>query len=162
MTRALILVSAVALVCSFGAPAGAKVTKPGEKAQELAAEVCEDMVRDAAVSAAGTGLLTPQQGAWEGRRYSCPYQFDGGTLAVRVDVFKSVAAAKRGFEKVRKHTAVDTRLFGIGQQAFQAEDLTLVSRKDNFLLTVDPTGLPDRLDRDAITWATTRAVFDCW
>jgi len=107
-------------------------------------------------------LLTPQQGAWDGRHYSCPYQFDDGTLAVRVDVFKSVAAAKQGFKKVRNEAADRTRLFGIGQQAFQADDLTLVSRKDNFILTVDPTGLPTRLDRDAITWATTRAVFDCW
>ena len=92
----------------------------------------------------------------------CPYQFDGGTLAVNVDVFKSVAAAKKGFTKVRDQTSGRTRLYGIGQQAFQGSDLTLVSRKDNFVLTVDPTALPDRFNRDGIVWATTLAVFDCW
>ena len=99
---------------------------------------------------------------WDGWRYTCPYQFDGGTLAVNVDVFKSVAAAKKGFTKVRDQTSGRTRLYGIGQQAFQGSDLTLVSRKDNFVLTVDPTALPDRFNRDSMVWATTLAVFGCW
>jgi hypothetical protein len=143
-------------------PAAAEITKPNATARVLAAEVCEDMVGDAAIDAAGEELVTPQAGVWNGWRYTCPYQFDGGTLAVTVDVFKSVAAAKQGFSKVRDKTTDRTRLFGIGQQAFQADDLTLVSRKDNFVLTVDPTALPDRFNRDGIVWATTLAVFGCW
>jgi hypothetical protein len=156
------LALALAIFTAFAAPAASEVTKPGSKARELAAEVCEDMVGDAAVSAAGEALLAPQQGAWAGTRYSCTYGFDGGSLALRVDVFKSVTAAKQGFAKVRDATTGRTRLYGIGQQGFQAKDLVLVSRKDNFVLTVDPTALPARLNRDAITWASTRAVFDCW
>jgi hypothetical protein len=162
MTRALVMLSALALVCSLAAPAGAKVTKPGERARDLAAEVCEEMVGDAAVGAAGETLVAPQQGTWAGSRYTCTYGFDGGTLALTVDVFKTPAAAKQEFAKVRDATSGRTRLYGIGQQAFQAHDLKLVSRKDNFVLTVDPTSLPARMNRDAVTWASTRAVFDCW
>jgi hypothetical protein len=164
--RARAAVGIVVLVLGIlGAAAGqvaAKVTKPNAAARVLAAEVCEDMVGDAAISAAGEPLVVPQQGTWAGWRYSCPYAFSDGTLAVHVDVFKSVNAAKQAFAKVRDQSADRTRLYGIGHQAFQADDLVLVSRKDNFVLTVDPTALSDRLDRDAITWATTRAVFDCW
>jgi hypothetical protein len=156
------LVVVLATLTAFAAPAASEVTKLGSKARELAAEVCEDMVGDAAVSAAGEALLAPQQGTWTGSRYSCTYGFDGGSLALRVDVFKSVAAAKQAFAKVRDATTARTRLYGIGQQGFQAKDLVLVSRKDNFVLTVDPTALPARMNRDAITWASTRAVFDCW
>ena len=152
----------LAMVGAAAGPATAKVTKPNAAARELAAEVCEEMVSDAAVGIAGEELLAPQRGTWTGWRYSCPYRFEGGTLLVTVDVFKSVAAAKQGFEKVRGREVDPTRLFGIGQQAFQAEDFTLVSRKDNFVLTVDPTALPPRIDRDAMAFATTRAVFDCW
>jgi hypothetical protein len=162
MKRVLLIVGAVALACAFASPAGAKVTKTNEKARDLAGEVCEDMVGDAAVAAAGQQLLAPQQGAWSGSRYTCTYGFDGGTLALTVDLFPTVKAAKQGFAQVRGATADRTRLYGVGQQAFQADDLKLVSRKDNFVLTVDPTALPTRLDRDAITWASTRAVFDCW
>jgi len=153
---------AIAAGATHAVPAAAEITKPNATARVLAAEVCEDMVGDAAIDAAGEELVTPQAGVWDGWRYTCPYQFDGGTLAVNVDVFKSVAAAKKGFTKVRDQTSGRTRLYGIGQQAFQGSDLTLVSRKDNFVLTVDPTALPDRFNRDGIVWATTLAVFDCW
>jgi hypothetical protein len=156
------VVLAIAAVAAPAVPVGAEVTKPNAAARELAAEVCEEMVGDAAIDAAGEALVTPQQGVWSGWRYTCPYQFDGGTLAVNVDVFKSVAAAKQGFAKVRGTARGRTRLYGVGQQAFQAGDLTLVSRKDNFVLTVDPTALPDRFNRDGMVWATTLAVFDCW
>jgi len=168
MMRAVMAACAVLLAIAIAAatvparPAAAKVTKPNAAARELAAEVCEEMVGDAAVDAAGEELVAPQQGAWSGWRYTCPYQFDGGTLAVNVDVFQSVPAAKQGFTKVRDKTTGRTRLYGIGQQAFQADDLTLVSRKDNFVLTVDPTALPDRFNRDGMVWATTLAVFGCW
>jgi hypothetical protein len=161
-TAAFAVLVAIAAAALPASPAAAKVATPNAAARELAAEVCEEMVGDAAVGAAGEALVIPQQGAWDGSRYTCPYQFDGGTLAVNVDVFKSVAAAKHGFSKVRAKAKDRTRLYGIGQQAFQADDLTLVSRKDNFVLTVDPTALPDRLNRDHIVWATTLAVFDCW
>ena len=104
--------------------------------------------------------MEDQGGALGGR--AVPYQFEGGTLLITVDVFESVAAAKQGFKEVRRREADPTRLFGIGRQAYQAENFTLVSRKDNFVLTVDPTALPERMDRDAMAFATTRAVFDCW
>jgi hypothetical protein len=166
MRRARALVCGVVVVlvtlAGFAVPAASEVTKPGSKARELAAEVCEDMVGDAAVSAAGETLLAPQEGTWSGSRYTCTYGFDGGSLALHVDVFKSAAAAKQRFAKARDATTGRTQLYGIGQQGFQAKDLVLVSRKDNFVLTVDPTALPARLNRDAITWASTRAVFDCW
>jgi hypothetical protein len=156
------VVLALGMATVAASPAGAEVTKPNAAARALAAEVCEDMVGDAAVGIAGEELLAPQQGTWTGWRYSCPYRFEGGTLVVTVDVARSVAAAKQDFKTVRGRAPDPTRLYGIGQQAFQAEDLTLVSRKDNFVLTVDPTALPDRIDRDAMAFATTRAVFDCW
>ena len=161
-TAALAILLAAAALAAAALPATAEVTKPKAEARELAAEVCEEMVGDAAIDAAGEELVAPQQGVWSGSRYSCPYQFNGGSLAVNVDVFKSVAAAKQGFKKVRDQTADRTRLYGIGQQAFQADDLKLVSRKDNFVLTVDPTALPDRFNRDGMVWATTLAVFGCW
>jgi hypothetical protein len=156
------VVLALGMVAVAAGPAGAKVTRPSAAARALAAEVCEDMVGDAAIDAAGEELAAPQRGTWDGWRYSCAYAFPDGTLGVNVDVFKSVAAAKTAFAKVRDKTEDRTRLYGIGQQAFQADDLTLVSRKDNFVLTVDPTALPDRFNRDGIVWATTLAVFDCW
>ncbi len=136
MRRALLAVLAVLLAVAVAgggaAPVGAAVIKPGAKARELAGEVCEDMVGDAAVGAAGEALTAPPQGSWSGSRYTCTYGFDGGTLALRVDVYPTIDAARQGFAKARAAATARTRLYGIGQQGFQARDLVLVSRKDNF------------------------------
>lgn len=135
---------------------------PSSTSRDLAAEVCEDMVRDSAVAAAGEPLTVPQTGTWKGRRYTCTYRFADGSLRVRVNVARNVAAAKASFVEARRSSPGRTTLYGIGEQGFQARDGVIVARKDNFVLTVDPTALPARLNQDSIAWSTTRAVFDCW
>ena len=130
--------------------------------KDLAAEVCEDMVRDSLIAAAGEALASPQRGSWAGHRYTCMYTFGDGTLRVRVDVMRSRSAAKARFLATRKEARLPSTLYGIGQQAFKSGDGAVVARKDNFLLEVDPSRLPDRLNRDSLVWSTTRAIFDCW
>ena len=130
--------------------------------KDLAAEVCEDMVRDSLIAAAGESLASPQRGTWAGHRYTCTYGFGDGTLQVRVDVMKSRAGARARFLATRNDARLPSTLYGIGQEAFKAGDGAVVARKDNFLLEVDPSRLPDRLNRDSLAWSTTRAIFDCW
>ena len=132
------------------------------RSRELATEVCEDMVRDAAVAAAGEALASPQQGGWSASRYRCRYSFRDGALLVDVDVFRTDKLAQKRFAANRKRAGISDRLPGIGQQAFKSHAGAIVARKDRFVLTVDPTGLPNRLNVDAIVFWTARAVFDCW
>ena len=130
--------------------------------KDLAAEVCEDMVRDSVIAAAGESLASPQRGTWAGNRYTCTYTFADGALRVRVDVMRSRLVAKARFRALREGAPLPSTLYGIGQQGFKSRDGAVVVRKDNFLLEVDPYRLPDRFNRDSLVWSTTRAIFDCW
>ena len=134
-----------------------------ESSKDLAAEVCEDMVGDAVVAAAGMPLSGPQSGSWDGPRYTCTYPLGNqGTLTLTVDVAADKRAAKRRFSALRRTANTKTPLFGIGDAAFQNPNDGLTARKDNFVLTVDSSQVVRQLDRDAIIWATTLAVFTCW
>jgi hypothetical protein len=159
--RIMVVVTIVAaLMAAGGAAAHADV--PSAQTKDLAAEVCEDMVADAVVASTQQSLTTAQTGTWAGRMYTCRYDVPGGALNVRVDVAPSNGRARALFVHRQRSATSRQRLFGIGEAGFQASDGTLVARKDNFVLTVDPTGLPSGVDRDVVAFATTRAIFDCW
>jgi hypothetical protein len=155
------LVAIGAVLLSGAVPPAAAHT--ATRSRHLAREVCEDMVRDSVVAAAREPLSQPQQGSWTGTRYSCRYTFATGSLAVEVAVYRKPSAAKHAFTAAQRTTTERSRLYGVGQQAFQEQTTRrLVARKDNFLLTVDPTRLGALLDHDTIAWSATRAIFACW
>ena len=161
--RAPWVVVSVALFAAIATTSTSAVASaPTPASRQLAAEVCEDMVRDSAVAAAGEELVAPQQGSWSGRTYTCTYDFADGRLAVRVDMRRSTADARTKFAALRRSAASAKTLYGIGQQGFIRRDGVLVTRKDEFILTVDSRALPDGMPSAAVTWSTTRAIFDCW
>src|SRR5262249_25740655 len=94
---------------------------PKQSAQDLAAEVGEDMVRDAVISGSGGPLPAPQSGAWKGKRYTCTYPLTGGQLTVRVDTYATKKKAKTAYAKLAKATKIDQKLAGLGQQALLAK-----------------------------------------
>ena len=151
----------VALAAMVGM-ASAGATVPDRTARGTAEEVCEDMVKEAVEAVAGQPLAVPQQGSWAGRTYTCTYDLGDGQLVLRVEALRARAGARALFREMRGLADVDERLHGIGQQAFQATDGTLVARKDNFVLTADPSLLPARLDRGDVAFTAATAVMTCW
>jgi len=135
---------------------------PDRSARETATEVCEDMVREAVEAVAEQPLAVPQQGSWAGRTYTCTYDLGDGQLVLRVEVLRTRAGARALFRQARQVADVDQRLHGIGQQAFQTTDGTLVARKDSFVLTADPLLLPARLDKADMAFTAATAVMTCW
>ena len=130
----------------------------------LAVEVCEDMVADAVETMTRAPLPQPQEGRWRGRRYTCDYELDAGRLRLTVAYTPTLEESRSTFATTKNGAQRPTDLFGIGGEAFQhRRSKAIVARKDNFILTVDPS----RLDlpasgRDVLALAATRAVFDCW
>ena len=157
----LLVSSTLTLAVVAAAPAGATVRT--SDAQELATEACEEMVSTAVEAVIGHPLTTPPQGTWVRRDlYRCTYDVDGGTLVLRVDVAKNDAKAQAAFQAAQRKAPGRQRFNGLGQAAFQATDGTIVARKDRFLLTVDPSGLPTGLNRGDVAFAATVAVLACW
>ncbi len=120
------------------------------------------MVRTSVETAVGAPLAAPQEGTWTGHRYTCRYDIGDGTLVFSVDVQPNTARAKSTFASARHAALEPQRLNGLGDQAFQARNGIFVGRKDRFVLRVDPSGLPGRLDRGTVAYAAARAVFNCW
>ena len=153
-----------ASVMLTGAAAGATSSVERVHDRARAAEVCEPMVRDSAVAAAKQSLVSRPKGRWQGARYTCRFDFgSAGALLARVRVYPDVADSTDAFTSRRRAARDPSKLYGIGGDAFEVGDGTLlVARKDNFVLTVDGRGLASSVDPDGVVFSATRAVFDCW
>jgi hypothetical protein len=135
---------------------------PKQSAKDLATEVCEDMVRDAVISASGGPLAAPQAGAWKGKRYTCTYPLTGGQLVVRVDTYSTKKQARSAYAKAAKATKVDQKLAGLGQEALLAKNGQVIAEKDHFVLVADPSKLPPKLSKANVSLAAVEAVLSCW
>jgi hypothetical protein len=138
----------------------ASVRRPS--ARELAAEVCEDMVRDALAASLGTQLPGVQQGAWAGNVFTCRYPVPGGEFVLRVNQFASKSRAQQAFTRLAHGAKGSTRLNGIGDRAFQARSGTLEVWKDQFVLDADPSGVPPPIGKSDLAFAAVVAVMGCW
>lgn len=160
-----VALSAAILVAAPVAAKDGKGTK-GEKKQpaRLATEVCEEMVSDAVEAAIGRKLPTEQVGEWTApkQQYRCTYDLGGGSLVMTVDVTKTLKDARDAFVVLRKQSADRETLHGIGQQAFQVPDGSLIARKDNFVLHADPTTAPPGVNRRDVAFAAALGVMSCW
>ncbi len=170
-TQAGALVTAVATLALAGVvgTAGAAAAAPAAPAsvsrtdaRTLATEVCEDMVRDAVISAIGGPLASPQTGAWKGTRYTCTYPMTGGRLIMRVDTFTSHKKARSAYAKAVKATKADQKLKGLGEQALLAKNGKVLAEKDLFVLTADPSAVPPKLSKTNVSLAAVEAVLSCW
>jgi hypothetical protein len=158
---------AVALLVLLGlataAPAVAHPAVDSLQERVVAAEVCENMVRDAAVAAAGQQLVGEQTGRWKGTRYTCRYDFGpAGVLLARVRVYDDDSGSQDAFAARQAAAKHPKKLYGLGRGAFRVKGTLLVAYKDNFVLTVDGRKLADSVGPDGVVFSATRAVFDCW
>jgi len=160
VTLAAGLLASPVLAGGAAASAGGTVARPS--ARVLAAEVCEDMVRNALAASLGAPLPGAQQGAWAGNVFTCRYPLPGGQFVLTVHQYASRTRARRAFTVLARTNAGSTRLNGIGDRAFQARDGILQVWKDQFVLAADPSGVPPSLSRSDLAFAAVVAVMGCW
>lgn len=164
MAAATGLVLAAGSLFGTGSPASASPATPRTPDPHVATEVCEDMVRLEVEATINRPLAAPQTGKWvtPDKRYVCTYDVGGGTLVLRVDVQRNAKGARDAFRRARSRAGPSEQLHGIGELAFQAGDGTLFARKDQFLLRVDPSDLPDGLSKRDVALSAAVAVMACW
>jgi hypothetical protein len=127
-----------------------------------ATDVCQPMVGNAIVEFLAAPLPAAQHGAWAGHTYTCTYPLTGGQLVLTVDQLRSKVAAKAAYNRLAKATTGRTRLNGLGDAAYQAPNGTLVARKDQFVLNVDPTAAPPGVRGADLAFAAVVAIMGCW
>jgi hypothetical protein len=148
----------------FGLAPAAGASTAATNAKSLAVEVCEDMVRDAVISASGGPLAAPQTGSWNATntRYTCTYPLTGGQLTLRVDSYPSKKKAQSAYVKASKKVKIDQNLLGIGERALLAKSGKVLAEKDVFVLTADPAKVPPKLSKPNVSLAAVEAVLSCW
>jgi hypothetical protein len=185
MALALVAVPAVMAGCSSapGATAAAgRTTAPAVSSAVAAAEaaqyagntppdaaqmVCSDEIRGEVADALGLTSNPASTSAWAEHVYTCDYALPMGRLVLAVSVSPSTGAARGRLATLRRQARADTQEAGLGQQAYSAPAGTVLAVKDNMVLRVDATGLPDdlgatherRLDLARVIAA---GVFNCW
>ncbi|MFC9324593.1 hypothetical protein [Kitasatospora sp. NPDC057015] len=129
--------------------------------------VCAGSVPTQLAGAFGTETTTPPSGTWAQHLYTCTYAYPEGTLLLTVKELADRATAGAHFEGLRGSAGPVTTVDGLGEAAFTRADGSTVVRKDDFVLTVDVHGLPERFGRPprsrpnvSVTVATT--VMICW
>ena len=134
---------------------------------EAAQMICSDEIRGEVADALGLTSNPSPTSAWADHVYTCDYALPMGRLMLAVSVSPSTAAARGQLATLRRQAGADTQEAGLGQQAYSASAGTVLAVKDNMVLRVDATGMPDdlgathehRLDLARVIAA---GVFNCW
>jgi hypothetical protein len=129
--------------------------------------VCSDELRRELGDALGLAEVPAPTPTWADHVYTCTYPLPTGRLVLSVSVAPSTAAARSQLEEQRGRLGSTDEEPALGQEAYSAAPGTVIAGKDNMVLTVDATGLPDglgatsetRLDLARVVAA---AVFSCW
>jgi hypothetical protein len=129
--------------------------------------VCSEEIRGEVADALNLLSIPAPTSEWADHVYTCTYALPTGHLVLSVTVTPSDSAAGDQLETLRGRLPGAVAEPGLGEQAFGSPAGTVVSRKDNLVLTVDATGLPDDLgttheSRLDFARVVTAGVFNCW
>jgi hypothetical protein len=129
--------------------------------------VCSDEIRSLATDFLGLDSLPAPQAAWVDPVYTCTYSPPMGPLVLSVTVAPSNTAAGKQLETMRRQLGAEQPTSGLGEQAYGAPSGIIVAVKDNMVLRVDASALPDDLGashqpRTALARYLAAVVFSCW
>jgi hypothetical protein len=153
-------------------PASGTSTPPGSAAEaaappQTATMVCGDEIRTKVAKVLGLPAEPDTHAAWAASVYTCTYALPMGPMTLTVDVFpdKARAGAQLGAEQVAAPDAQP--LAGLGERAFGTPTGTAVVLKDNEILTVDTTRLPEVFgpndqQRTDLAYEVASDVLGCW
>ncbi len=129
--------------------------------------VCTGFVVEQLAGALGTEPTTPPSATWEQHLYSCTYAYPEGSMVLSVKELADRVTASAQFEGLRGSAGAVTTVDGLGEAAFTRADGSTVVLKDDSVLTVDVSRLPERFGRPprtrpnlSVMAATT--VMTCW
>jgi hypothetical protein len=148
-------------------PSAAAAQYASNSPPSAARMVCSDEIRTQVAGALGLdGPPTPQDG-WADHVYTCTYAVPMGTLVLAVTVAPSDGAAGTELDALRTRRGAADPEQGFGRRAYSAPAGVLVAVKDNLVLEIDATALPDDLGpghqrRIDVVRLLAAGVFACW
>jgi hypothetical protein len=146
--------------------AGCGATPPGTGSPGPSPERANDIkskVRDA------LGLAGPPSTEWRWSNgvYTCDYHLPMGRMSLQVTVLAGAPQASTLFDADRGRTLGAQPLAGLGERAFGTDNGTVLVLKDNQVLVVDTTRLPQEFGangqrRSDLAYEVASDVMGCW
>jgi hypothetical protein len=174
-TRRAILVRLIAVSLILAGCAASRASAPTSAAAEYASNtppaaaqmVCSDEIRGLVTGALALDSVPAPQSTWADHVYTCTYQPPAGPLVLAVTVAPTNTAAGDQLERVRAQLGATEPEPGLGQRAYGAPNGTILAVKDNMMLSIDATALPDDLGlaherRIDLARILAAGVFNCW
>jgi hypothetical protein len=122
---------------------GQGTTDPAAAPPETAEMVCGDEISSKVVQVLSLAAPPATRTTWDGSVYTCTYALPMGPMVLSVRVAADGAAAGSAFDADRAGRPQTTDLPGLGERAFAAPEGVAVVLKDDEVLTVDTTALPE-------------------
>jgi hypothetical protein len=169
----------VGLLAGCAAPAAAPATSSRAEAGRALAQYvsntppvsaqmpCGDETASQIAHALSLTSVPAPQGTWADHVYRCSYTLPVGPLVLSVTVTPSDTAARHDLEAMRTQFAATDPEPELGQQAYSNAAGTLLAVKDNMVLHIDATGVPDDLGtthegRSDFARGIAAGIFNCW
>jgi hypothetical protein len=129
--------------------------------------VCSDEIRREVAGALALPSVPTPRSTWADHVYTCTYSPPMGPLVLSVTVTPSNTAATQPLETMRGQLGAGEPEPGLGQRAFSAPNGIVLAAKDNMVLRVDTSALPDDLGathrpRIDVARVLAAGVFNCW
>lgn len=129
--------------------------------------ICSEETQGKVADALSLGSITAPRSGWADHVYSCAYPLPMGPLNLSVTVAPSSTEARNQLAGMRGQLNQPTPEPGLGQQAYSSPAGAVVAVKDNMVLRVDATALPDDLGavherRVDFARVIAAVVFSCW
>jgi hypothetical protein len=129
--------------------------------------ICSDELRGKLADALDVASVPRPEATWVAHVQTCSYAVPMGHVVLSVTVAPSGAAARQQLAAMRAPLGDTLAEPGLAEQAYSTETGTVIAVKDNMVLRVDATGLPDDLGRThehrtELARIIAAEIFSCW
>lgn len=129
--------------------------------------ICSDELRGKLADALAVASVPAPRATWAEHVQTCTYTVPMGRLILSVTVTPRSAAAEQQLAAMRGALGSTQSEPGLGEQAYSTVSGIVLAVKDNMVLRVDATGLPDDLgrtheQRTDLARIIAAQIFSCW
>ncbi|HEX4493145.1 MAG TPA: hypothetical protein VH914_18225 [Acidimicrobiia bacterium] len=142
------------------------VAKPGANPSESSRMICsKEAVTDIAASLGVTAKVSTP--TWADHVYSCNYVYAQGTIKLSVKELASQSAVAALYNQDAQTLGRRPDAIAFGQGAFITTNGSVIVRKDNKVLEIDVSGIPQKFGtppqtRDNVALSIAATVMSCW
>jgi hypothetical protein len=129
--------------------------------------ICDADITSKVGEALGLAGPPPTEWRWSDGVYTCDYRLPMGRMSLQVRVLADVDQARTAFDADRARTPGARPLAGLGERAFGTGQGTVLVLKDDEILDVDTTRLPQEFGangqrRTDLAYEVASDVLGCW